>query len=157
MDGILELSPLDLRLLTELYSPRSPVIAAAINAGFPESKTKTIRIEAPSASSGAINRMLDYVYLHRYNDGDREEPISREPIREVSFDTRGSKLNAVFDTQVDKLSTFVTRRMINNIHLYALAGYYQINDLSEIAFSKIYTNLTSLAIANFPSIVFEVS
>ena len=102
---------------------------------FEEGANSKINIEAPTASVEAVKRMLDYIYLNTYDDGDEE---TTEP------DESGEALDHTANEVIESRSTvlpLVVRKLLNNVRVYALADYYEIPFLKKKAFEKCSSRL----------------
>ena len=101
-------------------STRSAVLKASCDGNFLEAKTGCINVEAYCASVATIERMLDYLYLHDYDDAHKHANYSNDGGDES-------------DKSPERLHT---EKLIIHVHMYAIADYYQIYDLKECALSK---------------------
>ena len=86
--------------------------------------------------------MLQYLYTREYNDGPLGTKSTEPP---TSLSDSG---DATQDQLID--------RLMNNVHVYCLADYYQIYDLKYAAWSKSFSILRTCSIKRFAEVIVEV-
>ena len=130
---------------------RSPVFKAQCDGRFAESDSKIIQIGAPSATLGAIARMLLHLYTHDYPD--RSDIVRSSTTKAVVLlkdeaaltnppSTRILPLTNTADATHPAQEYFDPSSIpLRNLHVYGLADYYNIVDAKNAAKSKFTDSL----------------
>ena len=95
-----------------------------------EGANSKIVIEAPTASTKAVERMLDFIYLDTYEDGDDETVEAGVPGEHP--DVGKTEISELYSTT----PSVNVRKFLNNVRLYGLADYYQVPLLKKRAFDR---------------------
>ena len=122
----------------------SPVFETECDGPFTEAQSKTIVVGAEAATASSVAKMLEYLYSRDYDDSkwDEEEMISAWS-KKVAEDEK--------DTDTVPPSLLVRTRLLNNVRMFALADYYQIEDLKQVAYAKFTLALSSVGSQKSPN------
>ncbi|KAH8663696.1 BTB/POZ protein [Tricladium varicosporioides] len=121
---------------------QSPVLAAACDSGFQEATTNVVNIDEFDART--VRRMVEFMYTKEYND--RVEQVSENTGAEYQG---SSSLLASTPT--------TTEILLCHVHMNAIADYYDIPQLKQLANTKIQPLLENTwSPDNFSDIVREV-
>ncbi|KAH7317410.1 hypothetical protein BKA65DRAFT_466379 [Rhexocercosporidium sp. MPI-PUGE-AT-0058] len=127
---------------------QSPVLAAACDGSFQEAATNSINIDEFEAAT--VKRMIEFMYTKEYDDGMEKRG---------SEDVDSSNLPA--STHVDSLCAITpamtTEMVLHHVRVNAIADYYDIPLLKQLANTKIQRLLeTTRSADGFSDVVREV-
>jgi len=144
---------------------QSPVLAAASNGSFQEAATNTIYIDEFDA--GTVKRMVVFMYGEDYDDNTKEgglESVFEPENAEVGifnlFNQDGEDSLLPTSTPFNPLPPttlpMTTEILLRHIKVNAIADYYDIPQLKQLADTKIQNILeTNWSANNFPDVVEE--
>ena len=116
--------------LTITNSSRSPVLMAACEGDWSEAASGVLRVSAPSATPRAMQKLLDYLYTHMYENGQEGQAYN------------------------DLTPCFILQE---NLEVYKLANYYQIDDLKKLALLKFRNTSNEVPPPEFAHVILQVT
>ncbi|EWZ28852.1 uncharacterized protein FOBCDRAFT_204642 [Fusarium oxysporum Fo47] len=120
-----------------IVCPQSPVITAALQGEFQEARTKVLNVEAFDVAT--VRRMVNFMYTEEYEVG---------YVHEASGSATGHETER----------TEVTEALLCHVRVNAIADYYNVPKLTQLANSKIQTILRDSWLAeSFSHVVKEAS
>lgn len=157
---------LEFKVHKAIICTQSPVLAAACDGGFQEAATNIININ--EFDSGTIKRMIQFMYKGDYDNGGEEqgsiasvETLDQE-LEIAQLDDADTSSPSKLDNSSGYNKDTITRPTTANItlrhvHVNAIADYYNIPQLKELANTKIQHILgTSWSADGFPDVVKDV-
>ncbi|KAI7282061.1 hypothetical protein KC345_g3723 [Hortaea werneckii] len=126
-----------------IVSTRSPVLARAIANGFQESQTNVIKHSQHDADT--MERMIAYIYK-----GDYQLPLAPNV-------TVPNNMPGASGTANELAITGSNARLIVHARVYALADYYDVQGLGDVALQRFRQDMQGLVIGGFIYVLREIN
>ncbi|KAJ3454150.1 hypothetical protein MRS44_018044 [Fusarium solani] len=139
-----------------IVCPQSPVIAAALQREFQEARTKVLNVEAFDVAT--LRRMVNFMYTGEYEVGYMLETSCSATDHETEVSRPRVDVTEWHPPHQQTERTEVTEALLCHVRVNAIADYYNIPKLAQLANSKIQSILRDCWSAeSFSHVVKEVS